>query len=192
MLNLTVIMIASILFTKRIKWWSSLEAMYGKKPSLALVNFTRTHQDQPLSEALAIEFTPSIPRSIAIEIQTALLTIEPTIWPIQTALAYYSYWQVEHRLPTREEARDQMHRLLRLHQNPELYHEESKVKLSASIESVAKLGIGTGMCTFCLESQDNLPVQILNCGHMFHCGLEKWLSENVTCPICRSDVRSKK
>ena len=46
-------------------------------------------------------------------------------------------------------------------------------------------------CAICIsEFNEGEEVRNLPCGHMFHIGcIDEWLGLNVTCPLCKQDVR---
>jgi len=48
------------------------------------------------------------------------------------------------------------------------------------------------MCTICLELVDDNEKEVLHCNHGFHkiC-IDRWLSTNTNCPVCRSFVRPR-
>ena len=48
------------------------------------------------------------------------------------------------------------------------------------------------MCTICLELVDDNEKELLHCNHGFHkiC-IDRWLSTNTNCPVCRSFVRPR-
>jgi hypothetical protein len=140
-----------------------------------------------------IRATPSHRISAICPNITTTADIIYAIWPHQSVQTFYTFYQIEGRVPTRAEAREQMNRLLQLVTNPEHYHSVNRVQVGVPLAEVAEhIDRGSGMCTMCLESQEGLPVWELTCGHQFcKCddGIGKWLAENVYCPLCRADVR---
>ena len=47
-------------------------------------------------------------------------------------------------------------------------------------------------CSICQESTDNKLCRQLECNHTYHCEcIDKWLSNNNTCPYCRKILSRK-
>ena len=46
------------------------------------------------------------------------------------------------------------------------------------------------LCSICLNEKDKCIFRKLVCNHQFHIEcIEKWLSKNISCPICRYELK---
>lgn len=183
-------MLAAILERTR----APIHNLYGRPMHRSLRRFaselppSELPPGEQLAAALATR-TAAIPHATAMLINRHLLAIEPSLWPVQVVEAFYAYYQIESRLPSVAEAREQISRMNRIESDPAGYSAAERVPVGVPVETVATRRQGDGMCTMCLESQEQKIVWTLQCGHGFCCGIEQWLRENVQCPLCRADVR---
>mgnify|MGYP003689031605 FL=1 len=63
---------------------------------------------------------------------------------------------------------------------------------SSSVHIYSSLNSEFTQCTICMENFTNNSIvrKINGCGHLFHINcIDTWLEENITCPVCRTDLR---
>ena len=62
---------------------------------------------------------------------------------------------------------------------------------SSTVHTYSDLDTPYESCTICRERfDDNSIVRKLSCGHIFHINcIDTWFESNITCPVCRADLR---
>jgi hypothetical protein len=114
----------------------------------------------------------------------------------------YEYYVFNGEYPSETDLHEMNQRALAFYLNPELYHQQDKIKVPAlHIDKIPRTkNTASGVdCCICQDEikLDQLTIRLPPCNHVYHVNADdclgdgsilNWLKENNTCPMCKQKV----
>lgn len=137
--------------------------------------------------------------NIATTICSQVIQSEGRVPNCNLLLLHIEYYRQENRVATSEELIEYLHNLQTIHEDPERFHQENKMKIPTPNLNLLQPSTNCKVdnCGLCFEEiTEGENCFKLPCNHIFHCDEEKclnttiktWLSQNKCCPICKTEV----